>query len=306
MSDSNHVLIFGGIIIDRYIVVGEYPAAGQDTVIKEEFERVGGSAINVAFTLKNLQCTPRLVSAVGADANGDKILSYLQEKDLQSPGIHRLSNRATGSCYTVLDETGERTFLSSPGSESAFLPTMVHEKSAYAYVTGYYLLDPSNSHKIVKTLTELKNDGCTILFDPGPLVDHMAEEILLQMMSISTIITPNLDELDQISTRLGIENQFSQWCLDAGIELVIIKNGSSGSTLVTKTDEIQVPAYDVQTIDSSGAGDSFAGGIIAGLIHGYGYEDCVKIASACGAITTTYKGPHGNFSWKDLVSFLKR
>ncbi|KXH87013.1 carbohydrate kinase family protein [Sporosarcina sp. HYO08] len=308
MADQNHVLIFGGIIIDRYIVVEKYPSLGQDTLIKEEFERIGGSAINVAFTLKNLQCTPSLISAVGADENGDKIISYLQEKNLPSSGIHKLPASTTGYCYTVLDETGERTFFSRRGAESVFMPTMVNKQlkeAAYAYVTGYYLLDPSNSHQIVKTLNELKNNGCTILFDPGPLVDHIEVEILLKMMSISKIITPNTDELDQITARLGIERPFSQWCFDEGIEVVMIKNGRAGMKLCTQSGEVQIPAYDVEVVDTSGAGDSFAGGIIAGLIHGYDYEDCAKIASACGAVTTTVKGPHGNFSWRDIERCLR-
>ena len=120
-------------------------------------------------------------------------------------------------------------------------------------------------------------------------------------MSISKIITPNTDELDKIVNKLKVKkDEFNPWCLSLGIELVIIKSGSSGSKVSTRASNLQLPPYNMQTIDTSGAGDSFAGGLIAAILHNYSYEESVKIANACGAITTTYKGPHGQFIWKDI------
>ena len=105
------MLIFGGIRIDPYIVVDQYPVAGQDTFIQEEFEMVGGLAINVAITLKNLACKPVLISMVGSDDDGDKIISYLKEIDLDLSNVHKLPTVKTGYCYTILDGSKERTFF---------------------------------------------------------------------------------------------------------------------------------------------------------------------------------------------------
>src|SRR5690606_11034231 len=113
---------------DRYIVVDHYPEAGQDTFINEEFEMVGGSAINVAITLKNLDCHPLLVSVLGFDEYGNKIINYLKEKSIDISGVHQLPDTTTGYCYTVLDESKERTFFSSKGTGNTFLPSMMNEE----------------------------------------------------------------------------------------------------------------------------------------------------------------------------------
>lgn len=308
MASSKKVLIFGGIIMDRYIVVDQYPVAGQDAFINEEFEMVGGSAINVAITLKNLGCHPSLISVVGSDAYGDKIIDYLTYKNLDISNVHQMPAAKTGYCYTVLDESKERTFFSSRGSENSFFPSMMNEELfevPVAYVTGYNLLEPSSSPLIIETLTELNNRGCIILFDPSPIVDSIDKDILFQVLSISKIITPNADEEAKMVKVLSINEEFSDWCLNLGIELVITKSGSSGSKMITKTNIQHLKGYKMQTIDTSGAGDSFAGGLIAGIINSYDYKESVKIANACGAITTTFKGPHGKFSWKDIQSIIE-
>ena len=66
------------------------------------------------------------------------------------------------------------------------------------------------------------------------------------------------------------------------------------------------PAYETEMIDTSGAGDSFAGGFIAGLVHQYDLDMCMKIASACGALTSAIEGPHGTFTWEDVMHTIKR
>jgi len=304
------VLIFGGIIIDRYIVVDKYPQPGQDTFINNEFEKIGGCAINVAYTLKNLETEPCLVSAIGSDESGDKIRAYLSEKELESPGIKQLGGQNTGFCLTVLDSSGERTFFSKRGCDSVFLPEMLNKSQIgsikYAYVTGYYLLNDSSREDVVQALIQLTKRGCKILFDPGPLVDQINRDTLSFVLTLATIITPNTDEAHKIALRLQIKESFHEWCFGRGIQVVAMKKGGGGTDVFMKNHEVHIPAYHAEVLDTSGAGDSFAGGVIAGLIHGYNFEESVKIGSACGAITTTINGPHGDFSWNQVMDTMEK
>lgn len=73
MKPKNKVLLLGGIITDRYFEVEHYPDLGQDTLILNSFDKIGGCALNVAVTLNNLGSLPYIVSKLGDDEVGKKI-----------------------------------------------------------------------------------------------------------------------------------------------------------------------------------------------------------------------------------------
>lgn len=304
-----YVLILGGIIIDQYIRVDEYPQRGKDTIIQDFFERVGGCAINVASTIKNLGGHPLIVSQLGMDERGKRISQYLKTKGFSQEAIQRVPDQETGFCLSLVESSGERTFLTRKGCESTFSPDWIDEKwlkkISSAYITGYYLLDSNAAVEIRSFMQRLKKKGITVLFDPGPLVDQMEPDLLRFMVRLADMITPNTDELEKIDQLLKPNQPIVLWLIDQGVEWVIEKRGSRGVCVWTKGKEKRFyPAYPVQSIDTSGAGDSFAGGLLYGLEQYGDMEQAIQIASACGALTTTFMGPHGNFSFKDIIKII--
>lgn len=310
MSLRRNILIFGGIIVDRYVVVDKYPVPGDDALINEEFERVGGCAVNVAVTLKNLNCEPYIVATVGSDERGRRIQDYLAQHALTTSCVKKVSESPSGYCMTILDQNGERTFFTRRGCEDTFSPDMVvdsfYRQAPFVYLTGYYLLNDAYRQTILEVLIKLKRSGSIILFDPGPLVGYINRDALTTVLKISTIVTPNQSEVDKIRRTLNIKDSFHTWCLNAGIEIVIVKKGKRGADVFNKLDTCHFPSYETEMIDTSGAGDSFAGGFIAGLAHQYDLDMCMKIASACGALTSAIEGPHGTFTWEDVMHTIKR
>ncbi|MCQ1529683.1 carbohydrate kinase family protein [Lutispora saccharofermentans] len=302
--DGGNVLIFGGIIVDSYMMVKEYPVRGQDVLINDSFERIGGCAVNVAQTLKNLGMQPYIVSAVGGDIRGDMIKSYIEDNRFDASCIKQLEGESSGYCVTILEGAGERTFLTYKGCESYFSPYMTADelmaKISYVYVTGYYLLDERYSSNIIEAIGRLKDMGSKILFDPGPLAQLIEKDTLLWILSKADIITPNETEAETIKSILALDAEPENWFKSTGIELLVLKQGSRGVKVWSKDMSFVMPSFKVDVIDTTGAGDSFAAGLIYGLSHGLSTCEAVNVACACGAITATFKGPHGKFGIEDI------
>lgn len=305
---NEHILLLGGIIIDEYLLINEFPDRGEDTFINDSFHRVGGCAINVAVTLKNLGLIPHVVSVIGLDERGKEINEYLLKQELSSETIHVNPKKKTGYCISLVENSGERTFLTYKGCEAEFNSEMVSEQllnnTSFLFVTGYYLLDIDFANLIIQFIQKVKDLGVKILFDPGSLVSKIDQNVLLSMIKLSDIVTPNSGELEKLESlfEIGKEN-CSEWFFQKGVSWLIEKKGKLGVNLWENGSDknVFIPTYQVRSIDTSGAGDSFAGGLIYGIMQGYNMEKSVKLASACGAITTTFMGPHKKFDLNDIL-----
>lgn len=309
-ENNKRVLLFGNVIIDRYYEVENYPQSGQDTTILKSYNKVGGCAINVASSLKNLGMIPYIVSNLGDDENGHLIMHYLQSFDIPTHCIRVEAGRNTGYCLTILDKNGERTFFTFKGCEIEFssdnFPDITFQNTKFAYVTGYCLLDAKSATSILEFIEKIKHGGCRILFDPGSLVTDMNTSQLSAMLNLSDLIIPNEHELKLIEEKFGLTRNAYDWLHDCGCQYVIVKKGVGGVEVHSPGEDMKMPAFKTKSVDTNGAGDSFIGGLIYGLSHDLGFNRAIELANACGAYITTVKGPHASFSIEDICNFIEK
>ena len=137
---KNPVLMLGGLCLDRYCLLSQFPVKGQDTLIQDTFERIGGCPINAAFTLKKFGLDPILYSAVGAESI-EKVRAFFQRNALQSEGLFVIEDQKTGFCMILLDDQKERTFMTYRGCEGTFRADRVPDLAYSACcLTGLYLI----------------------------------------------------------------------------------------------------------------------------------------------------------------------
>lgn len=309
MTLQENVLILGGIIIDQYLMIDSFPNREADVLITDSFEHVGGCAINVGTTLKNLGMVPHVVSVLGEDNWGRKIYDYLVAEQFPTDSIRRMPQHETGYCITMVEGSGARTFFTYKGCESNFYPDMVDNEMmsqiSHVYLTGYFLLDPLYTSDIVSLVERLKNQGATVLFDPCALVDQISPDVLTSIIHLSDIVTPNVNEMEKMKRVLSVDSNITQWLHDRGVGVIAQKMGNQGVEVWTEERHFHVPSYNVLSRDTTGAGDSFAGGLIYGLVQQFDIEKSFKFACACGALTTTMVGPHAHFTLDDVLNVMK-
>lgn len=303
------VLLLGGLLMDKYIVVGKYPRRGEDTLITQEFRKAGGCPYNVARTLRNLGLEPVLYSALSDDEMGQELARTMEREGADRRALYPLPGEATGYCMILLDEEGERTFFTFRGCEGHFdpsrIPDTVKAEAAAVFATGIYLLYPGWSELAVDFLEGLAADGKPILFDPGPLLGEMDRSLLRRVLEIATILTPNRQEREELERLLGIPS-LPEWGFARRLTCLVETRGSRGAVLHTPGYREELPALPAQVVDTTGAGDSFAGGLLAGLLEDGDPRRAAWIASACGALTTEGIGAHAAFGWAEVKERLRQ
>ncbi|MGI6751312.1 MAG: carbohydrate kinase family protein [Anaerovoracaceae bacterium] len=295
----SEILVFGGLMMDRYYMVDRFPERGRDGIVLDSHDFVGGCAINMGVTIKNLGGTPYIVSYVGNDETGKKCLEYLSQMGMPEDCVRQVSGE-TGYCMVFVEPDGERTFLTKSGLggdfDHALLEGEVVGKVRVAVVTGYYLLGESG-RDVVSALELLKSKGCKILFDPSPMVGYICPGVLAKVMDLANIIIPNWEEgifLAGKESPLGWAKRKG----DRGHKVILTK-GSSGGFIFQEGNENRFESVPAAVVDTTGAGDSFAGALAFGMAQCWSLEKSVRVAVRCAAMTTEIKGPHGGFdtSW---------
>lgn len=313
----SEILVFGGLMIDRYYCVDRFPEREHDCVIRSSSDFVGGCATNMAYTIKNLGGTPYVVSHVGEDEMGRACLDYLRDRgmplDCVRPVADGRNNRdsggicKTGYCLVFIEPGGERTFLTEVGCESLFdeqlVPAELAENCRAAAVTGYYLLGDGGRH-VVSTLEKLKARGCGILFDPGPMVDRIEPDVLEGVASLADVITPNWDEALFLAGKGIIKKlkdrkekgpeEWARAAADSGRRVVLTRGASGGIAFEGKR-HIAYDSVPVKVVDSTGAGDSFSGALAFAMARGWSMEKALAVAACCASLVAGIKGPHGKF-----------
>jgi ribokinase len=297
MSD---ILIFGGLILDRYFLLDKLPEPSKDGFILDSFDIAGGCAINMSKTIQNLGGKNYVVSHVGQDTWGKEILEYMRKQKLPTDCV-RETNGKTGYCLVFVESDGERTFLTSKGVEGYFaeelIPEEVEKNCSVAAITGYYLLDET-SEKLVRYLGKLKSKGYKIIFDPSPLIDMIDGKVLEDVVELSDLLIPNIQEAEFLANHKDVED----WALEQNRlgKSIIIKKGSTGGELFQDGVKLPYSSFPVHSIDTTGAGDSFTGAISYCMSREIPLNEAILIAAACASVITTIMGPHGEFDIRDL------
>lgn len=278
-------VIFGGLLLDKYVEIDRLPQRGQDGFISREFDCVGGCSINMAVTFNNLGGNAHVVSYIGKDQVGRSILDYMKKHQLSTRYVAEKEG-TTGYCLVFLEPDGERTFLTKAGMELGFSRAIVADglkNISHAAVTGYFLLN-DQAEDVIQVLEEFHERGGTILFDPSPLVEHISKDILKRIIRISSLLTPNTSEMDCIKPWLWRD------------QVVILKRGELGGTVYQPAGTFDYLPCRAEPVDTTGAGDSFAAGVLFGIAEGRTMEEAVRLGSQTAAVTVGINGPHG--FWK--------
>lgn len=278
---------FGGLLLDRYFELDAFPPRGGDAVIYNEYELVGGCAMNMAAAFHNLGGDAHIVAALGRGPAADRIHAYLDRHGLSRRFIAPAEGDA-GCCFVFLEPDGERTFMTRD-SLGAFPAELVRDGLAEmdaAALTGYYLLEQPEA--VAGCLLDFCQKGGRLLFDPGPMghrLDPAAREALL---SAAAIVTMNREEAARIPFRPRPEQIF------------VLKSGAEGGQVWHGGRDFHYPAAAAGTVDGTGAGDAFDGGLLYGICSGGSLAEAVALAARCAARTVTIRGPHGFWKKEDL------
>jgi ribokinase len=287
------VVALGDLNVDIIAHFDRYPGKGEDALAFATEIHCGGSAANTAMTLARMGIRTTLISRVGPDSWALKALGCLNDAGVDPRGLQRDPAAMTGMMYVVVTPDGERTILGHRGANVFTDPNQIHEsdieKALLFHLSGYALLTEPQRSAALLALEMACRHKLTVTLDPGMTISQVALDEMLALLPVVNILLPSHAEA-QVLTGLSAPEDCARALLDHGVEVVALKLGQVGCLIGTDQKFVRVPAFTVETRDSTGAGDSFAAGLVAGFLGGLDWTSAAILGNAMGAMAAAHVG----------------
>jgi ribokinase len=287
------VVTLGDITVDVIARIPHYPALGDDSLAERVEIRAGGSAANTAVVLSKFGLSASIIARVGEDLLAGYALADLQRANVSVSHTQRDAESMTGLVFAAVTPDGERTFFSCRGANPLTVLESDDEadiqKAKHLHVSGYALVKSPQRDAAFKAIELSYRSGVVVSVDLGVEVMTIAKEHIVSMLPMVSMLFPNRgvaewltggDRADDCVTTL----------LRLGPQLVGLKLSDQGCMMGSADGIHRVPAFDVQAVDDTGAGDSFDAGLILGRLAGLSVRESALLANALGALATTVTG----------------
>jgi ribokinase len=288
-----NVIALGDINVDIIAHFSSYPDKGEDALAYSTEFHCGGSAANTAMALAQMGLEVTLISRVGPDSLALKALNSLSEAGVIPIGLQRDPAAMTGLMYVVVTPDGERTILGHRGANVFTDPAQIREEAIrdakLLHLSGYALLEDPQRSAALLALEIACRHGLTVTLDPGMSVPRAALDEIRALLPTVDILMPNLSEAQQL-TGLTVPQDCALMLLDAGVEVVALKLGREGCLIGSAEGFFHVSGFAVEARDSTGAGDYFDAGFIAGFLGGLDWHSAAVLGNAMGAMATARVG----------------
>jgi ribokinase len=263
------LVVLGDLMVDVVAHVSGPLARGSDTPAQVSV-RGGGSAANTAAWAGRLEARVALVCRVGADERGSEAVD-----DLHVAGVEVRAEvddvRPTGTCVVLVEPGGERSMLPDPGANEvgAELPPDLLAPGGHLHVVGYALLRPGTRAAALAAMERVRAAGMTVSIDPSSWA-----LLAPGALPAADLLLPNAREAAVLTGEHDPER--AARALAAGGGEVVVKLGAQGALWTDGAAVVRVPAAPAAVVDTTGAGDAFAAGLLVARLAGAGPREALE------------------------------
>jgi len=304
--DRKYDLICIGLSIMDSIIRGfnTEPVSATGYVAESGTLEVGGDAVNESIAAAKLGLKTGIICFVGNDPPGNTIISELSSRGVDTGLIVRSDEHNTPVTTIFLTEDGNRRSITNNSHRYNFHPEKHIEaiRDTRAVILGSLFRAPFDDPEIIHSvLSEAKSHGVITFADCKlPNFRKLTLDDIGDSLGMIDYITPNEDE-GRYYTGKDTPEEMAEVLLSYGVGNVIIKLGSGGSYFASREADLRMPAYEVDAVDATGAGDNFIAGFASEILRGNPYNMALRFASACGAICSTALGAGTALKSRDQV-----
>jgi len=255
-----------------------------------------------------------LIGAVGADDFGRCIVDRLETDGVDCSNVQTFADGSTAVAFVTYFEDGSRKFIYHIGNTPAARGELVRPDAvvdpAYFHLMGCSIMtDDGFRSRIFEAMNYFHAQGAAITFDPNIrpelLGDRSLDDVVGPVLDLCTILMPGVSELELIAGQGSVERNVAHLFTTRPVEIIVLKRGSKGCTVYTVEEQIDIPAFQVQEVDPTGAGDSFDAGFLCGLLEGKSLWESGRLAAAAGALNAAGFGPmEGDISPETVATLM--
>lgn len=269
LGGVTRVCVIGSVNLDQFFTVDALPQPGQTVLASSVTVSPGGKGGNQAVAAARAGADVQFVGAVGDDAAGARLRAHLTDNGVGVEGLVELPT-ASGSSVILVDAAGENLIVVAPGANGHLT---LSSAPARALIAGCEVLLTQLEIPVATALAaarEAHSVGATVIVNASP---GSSDPLLEELAAVTDVVVVN-------------ESEASQWHWPT--KHLVITRGALGASYHGTDEQFEVPAPAVEAVDTTGAGDVFAGVLAAGWATGHDYA--LRRACAAGALATLVPG----------------
>ncbi len=277
------------VLMDLPLHVSKVPQPGGAVTATSNGPAVGGG-YTVVCAVARQGVPSALAATLGTGPN-----SALARSAMMRDGVELVVEELVGdigTCTTLIEPDGRRTFITTQGVEAEpqidDLNRVDLLPGDYVYANGYDLAHESSRECIASWLCNLP-EGVGLVIDFGPAESEIPDSILSCVLNRATIVTGNDKEIAVLEERLGSREALREAAPDA---LLVRRIGDKGCKLWPVDGPIElIPGFSQRVVDTTGAGDTHTGVLVASLMEGMDIYEAARRANAAASVSVRYRGP---------------
>ncbi|WP_462411442.1 ribokinase [Neobacillus sp. Marseille-QA0830] len=302
-----NLLVVGSINMDIVNYVHTYPSPGQTINSTNTLYYPGGKGANQAVAASLSGANVKMVGAIGTDVFAKELTTSLNSFRVQT-GTITCKEGATGIAFITVVDQGENSIILSSGANGKLLPDDIKKHQELFAETNAVLLQNEIPWETTRHAMELaKQSGAVVFFNPAP-----ARALPDDVLAYIDWLVINETEAEVISGQpVNYQNSAlhaAELLLEKGVRKIVITLGTNGLIYLDNQGQfIQVPAFRVSPVDTTGAGDTFIGSLATSIMEENDIQKALTFASAAAAISVTRHGAQNSMpNREEIERFLKQ
>ena len=283
---------------------------GQNVDILEEIRiTVAGTAAGTSIDMAKLGLDVMAMGALGKDELGNFVVNTMQSYGIDTARLRRKDGVQTSATMLPIRPNGDRPALHVPGANGELtwedLDLDAIARADFLHMGGTSLMPKFDGEPTVRVLRYAKEHGVTTTFDLVAIDRPDLLELIEPCLPYIDYFMPGLDEA-RMMCKLDARQDVIDFFLDRGAGHTVFKMGVQGSSIASRDGEIRLPALEVPVVDSTGCGDAYCAGFIAGLGMGWSVEEAGRLGTAAAGLVITGLGSDaGIVNLDETVAFMK-
>ncbi|WP_339301438.1 ribokinase [Paenibacillus sp. FSL R5-0623] len=285
------ICVIGSSSMDLVVTSSRRPGAGE-TVLGDSFKTVpGGKGANQAVAAARLGAEVAMIGRVGDDAFGKDILENFRANAVNTQNVKPVTHSESGTAHIILAE-GDNSIIVVEAANREVTPAYVDEAAEVIRDADIVLIQQEIPEETVVHVSILCAEfGTPLLLNPAP-----ARTLPQEVIDNAAYITPNEHEAEILFQGMSPAQALRQYP-----NKLFITEGSKGVRYFDGTEEILVPTYKVEAVDTTGAGDTFNAAFAVALAEGKALQESIRFANRAASLSVTKFGAQGGMPTRDEV-----
>lgn len=293
------IVVLGSMNMDLTILANPFPEKGETVTGSDYVQIPGGKGANQAVAAGRMGSDVAFISACGNDSFGDTLLEELKISNVETGNIMRMDAH-TGIALIVREADGDNRIIIAAGANRQLFPDHIKNIRNVIEEADILLLQLEIPMETVEYAAALARKSNTIvILDPAPAV-----KLSDSLFSNIDYLLPNEHELDRIlDNEEGTVEEKAEILNKKGVGTLILTEGNKGVTIISKNSRKKIKAPIMDAVDTTAAGDTFAGSFAYGLANDWGIIKSAEFAVKAASLSVTKLGAQSSIPWiKEVIT----